>query len=877
MTLADGARLGPYEILNPIGGGGMGEVYRARDTRLDRLVAIKVIAPDLLGGPNTRERFEREARAIATLSHPNICTLYDVGSADGVEFLVMEHLEGETLSARMARQGPRSPLPLDETLRVATELADALTAAHRAGIVHRDLKPGNVILTRTGSTRGAPIVKVLDFGLAKLRDQTQGVTPQATTTSGLTRAGTFVGTLAYMAPEQLEGRDVDGRADLFSFGAVVYEMASGKRAFQGDSQAGLIAAILDRDPEPLSGVRPLVPPGLDRLVRKALAKDPDARWQSASDVADELRWIAAGSGSGSGRPTGILPRRTQPLTKRWAAIGVMLLLVAGAAGLWRWLGARHPPTLDVKHQQVTFTGDVGVAAISPDGRTVAYGTRESDTEFRVMVRDLAGGQALTIWTGNLLSDIAWLPDGSQLVVSGRQERFGIWIVPRMGGTARRMTAAGPMVGIAPDGAAIAASWQDQQGFTVVGLEDGKTQRVAMKGFRWTIGLDWHAKTNRVVLLSSDDDGSATIWSIAPDGQGQTALYTGKDSIRGICSSPVSDVVYALRERRGTTDVIRVPMSGGATNSATVLLTGLPMGAENFPAVRCTVSADGRRLLYGRSMRQANLWRLDLERSDSEPTALMKGTLLVDLPDVSPDGQWIAATEGTESDAHLVKIPIGGGEPVRLTEGYGAAWSPDGRQLAFVSRRAGSPRVWVASADGMRATEVKDSPVGNPLLTWLPDGRLAWPTPDARNYRIRDLRTGNDEYLVKDATVGWVFQPVFSPRGDQIAVEWNRMRDIDDGLWIMSWPARDERRLATSMSPIGWSADAEWVYAFIHGRRDVFRVSVRTGKPERIGSLPAAFQPGSECDLTADRAAMICGLSEVKADAWIMHDFDRAVR
>ena len=875
MTLADGARLGPYEILSPIGGGGMGEVYRARDTRLDRLVAIKVIAADLLGAPHTRERFEREARAIATLSHPNICTLYDVGAADGVEFLVMEYLEGETLAARLARQAPRSPLPLDETLRIATELADALTAAHRAGIVHRDLKPGNAILTRTGATRGAPIVKVLDFGLAKLRDHPQRATPQVTTTSGLTRAGTFVGTLAYMAPEQLQGREVDARADLFSLGAVIYEMASGKRAFQGDSQAGLIAAILDRDPEPLSGVRPLVPPGLDRLVRKALAKDPDARWQSASDVADELRWIAAGSGST--HAAGALPARGRHGAKRWTAIGVTLLLVASGAGIWRWLDRRGAVPVDVKHQQVTFTGDVGVAALSPDGRTVAYGTRESDTEIRVMVRDLAGGQALPIWTGSFVSDLAWLPDGSQVVVSGRQERFGIWIVPRMGGTARTMTAAGPMVAAGPGGAAIAATWQDSQGFTIVGLEDGKTQRINMKGFRWSAGLDWHAKTNRVVLLSMDDDGLATVWSVAPDGQGQTALYTGKDPIRGICSSPVSDVVYAMRERRGTTDLIRVPMSGGGADAATVLLTGLPMGAENYPVVRCTVAADGRRLLYGRSTQQANLWRLDIDRAGSEPTPLMKGTLVIDLPDVSPDGQWIAATEGTESDAHVVKVPIGGGEPVRLTEGSGAAWSPDGQLLAFVSRRTGVPRVWVAGADGMRAMEVKDSPVGNPLLTWLPDGRLAWPTPDARNYRIRDLRTGNDEYLVKDATVGWVFQPVFSPRGDQIALEWNRMMDVDDGLWIMSWPGRHERRLATSMSPIGWSADAEWIYAFIHGRRDVFRVSVRTGKSERLGTFPTPLTYGSECDLTPDRVAVVCGLSEVKADAWIMYDFDRAIR
>jgi Tol biopolymer transport system component len=874
MTLADGAHLGPYEILGPIGGGGMGEVYRARDTRLDRLVAIKVIAPALLGA-NTRERFEREARAIATLSHPHICTLYDVGSADGVEYLVMEYLNGETLAARLARQGPRNPLPLDETLRIATELADALTAAHRAGVVHRDLKPANVMLTRTGATRGAPMVKVLDFGLAKFRAQPVSTGAQTTTAPPVTGVGTFVGTLAYISPEQLEGRETDARADLFSFGAVLYEMASGKRAFPGDSQASLIAAILDRDPEPLSGVHPIVPPGLDRLVRKCLAKNPDTRWQSASDVADELRWIAAGSGSG--QAAGLLTPKTPRRAKRWAAIGIILLLAAGGAGLWRWVGGRRPAALDVRHQQVTFTGDVSEAALSPDGRTIAYATGEPETEVRVLVRDLAGGQALPIWTGRFVSDIAWLPDGTQLAVSGRQERWGIWIVPRLGGSARPVAAGGPMIAASPDGAAIALTWQNTQGFNVLGLKEGNIQRVQMNGFRWTAAIDWHARTNRIVLLSADDDANATIWSVAPDGQAQTALYMGKDPIRGICASPVSDAVYALRERSGATELVRVPMRAGAADSATVLLSGLPLGAGQAMAVRCTISADGGRLLYGRSARLANLWRLDIERAGSEPRALTKGTLMLDLPDISPDGQWIAATEGTESDPHLVRIPIGGGEPVRLTEGFGPAWSPNGRRLAFVSRRTGSPRVWVASADGVQPTEVKDSPVGNPLLTWLSDWRLAWPTPDNRNYRIRDLRTGNDEYLVKDATVGWVFQPVFSPQGDQIAVEWNRMMDIDDGLWIVSWPARDERRLATSMSPIGWSVDAEWVYAFMHGRPDVFRVSVRTGKPERIGSFPTALQPGSECDLTADRAAIVCGLSEVKADAWIMYDFDPAIR
>ena len=297
----------------------MGEVYRARDTRLDRIVAIKVILGRETASAAMRERFEREARAIALLSHPNICTLHDIGHHEGTDFLVMEYLEGETLAARLSRQkvrsstgrksgpapspaDPRSPaddaagpaaiaraaLPLDETLRIATQLADALTAAHRAGIVHRDLKPGNIMLTRGG-------VKVLDFGLAKLRPSSEqaGIdAPDTRTALPLTGEGVLLGTVPYMAPEQLEGHSVDARTDIFAFGAIVYEMAAGRRAFAGDSQASLIAAILEREPEPISGDQPLTPPGLERLVRKCLAKDPDARWQSASDIADELRWLS---------------------------------------------------------------------------------------------------------------------------------------------------------------------------------------------------------------------------------------------------------------------------------------------------------------------------------------------------------------------------------------------------------------------------------------------------------------------------------------------------------------------------------------------------------------------------------------------------------
>src|SRR5882672_4150396 len=298
MAILPGRRLGPYEILSSVGAGGMGEVYRARDSRLNRTVAIKVLPTHLADKPELRERFEREARTIASLNHPHICTLHDIGQQDGIDFLVMEYLEGETLAQRLVK----GPLPLEQVLQYAIEISDALDKAHRKGVTHRDLKPGNIMLTKSGT-------KLLDFGLAKLK---QRVAPanvplsELPTANGpLTAQGTIVGTLQYMAPEQLEGKEVDARTDIFAFGAVVYEMATGKRAFEGKSQASVISAIMSSDPAPMSSLQPMTPRALDRVVKTCLAKDADDRWQSGGDLTRELKWIAEG-GSQAGVPAPIL-------------------------------------------------------------------------------------------------------------------------------------------------------------------------------------------------------------------------------------------------------------------------------------------------------------------------------------------------------------------------------------------------------------------------------------------------------------------------------------------------------------------------------------------------------------------------------------------
>ena len=346
MTAPRGSHLGPYEILDPLGAGGMGEVYRARDTRLDRIVAIKILPLGVADDPETRQRFEREARTISQINHPHICTLHDVGRQEGVDYLVFEHLEGETLAHRMSR----GSLPLAHALQIAIDICDALDTAHGLGITHRDLKPANVMLIKGGPSRlGLPPAKLLDFGLAKARVAVPGGGSATPDTSGPTRAGPLtmqgmiLGTVQYMAPELLEGRDADARSDIWAFGCVLYEMLAGAAPFGGTSQATLIAGILEREPRPLPELLPVMPSRLWDVTRVCLEKDPDRRWQSARDLLRELRWIARDVSVADGTPLATSPPAAAGIGRRQMLLAGALLIVCGAgAALWTTRSAAVP-------------------------------------------------------------------------------------------------------------------------------------------------------------------------------------------------------------------------------------------------------------------------------------------------------------------------------------------------------------------------------------------------------------------------------------------------------------------------------------------------------------------------------------------------------
>jgi serine/threonine protein kinase len=412
MPLEPGKTLGPYKVIEKAGAGGMGEIFKATDTRLDRTVAIKVLPPTVAANADLRQRFEREAKTISSLNHPNICTLYDVGHEEGLDYLVMEYIEGETLSERIKR----GPMSVDEILQIAGQIADALDKAHAQRLIHRDLKPANVMLTANGA-------KLLDFGLAKIQihdghvDGISGITQ----TTPLTGTGTILGTIQYMSPEQLEGKEADARSDIFAFGALLYEMTTGRRAFEGQSQASMIAGILERDPGSITAINPMIPPALDRIVTKCLKKDPESRWQSARDLADELRWIAR-SGSQVGIPAHVAARRKFRFRLAWAVATAVSLVAVFFAYLWFTRDIADPNVLRFKVTTRTDISQVSWPCLSPNGEFLAFKASGPDGKDMIWIRPLNSLESYPLTGTEGANRGFWSPDSKYLgFIVGRNQ------------------------------------------------------------------------------------------------------------------------------------------------------------------------------------------------------------------------------------------------------------------------------------------------------------------------------------------------------------------------------------------------------------------------------------------------------------------------
>ena len=839
MALSSGARLGPYEIVSALGAGGMGEVYKARDTRLDRTVAIKVLPSEVAGDPNSRARFEREARAVAALDHPHICSIYDVGSVDGTHYLVMPHLGGQTLAARLEK----GPLPLDQAMKIAVEIADALDKAHRQGIIHRDLKPANIMLTKTGS-------KLLDFGLAKLRPKAgpismSGMTRMATPTPG-TAQGTILGTVQYMAPEQVEGKEADARSDIWTFGVLVYEMATGARPFSGQTAASIIGSILKDDPPRISTRQPVAPSALDRLVSVCLAKDPEDRWQSMADVKRQLEWIV--NGDGANEPQLTLPRRRSMAA---AVTPVVLAAVVGAVGMGlvqRW----RPRSVETLERHTVFTIDpppalslagpaastsVPQLAISPDGRHVAFVVANSQGQSNLWVRALDDPQSRPLAGTEGAIDPFWSPDSrrvgflSQGIIKltdvgtggspqaiGRgpvDSRGGAWnadgtilfYAARPAALSRIAATGGPATEISLGDAIGMARWPeflpdgehvlfqvrsadpDRRGIYLSSLGDRSDSRRL-------IGSDWTAHYGSGYLLFLD---------------GTTLMAQPFDVTR--------------RELSGTPAVVARGVGGSST-----AYSGFSVSATGVLAYAGGLSTQSELRWVDRLGRTGNL-------------VAPKGDY-VDLS-LSPDQSRVAYSRvDPQSQAPDVWIlDLARGTSTRITSerlvDAGPIWSPSGNQIAFRSNRAttlGVELYVTTSSPGGTTQRILSSedagpdPPSNVIPScWLPDGQVVFfqATMDA-GYGIW---TSSVEHKNPKAILDTKFnevQPAVSPDGRRMAYASDQSGRYE--IYVQDFPAGGQRTLVSTnggMQP-RWRGDGRELY-YIQADSSLMRVAVPAGE------------------------------------------------
>ncbi len=806
MPVAPGTHLGPYEILASIGAGGMGEVYKARDTRLDRTVAIKVLPSHLSSSPEVRQRFEREAKTISALSHPHICALYDVGNQDGVEYLVMEYLEGETLAGRLAK----GPLPLEQTLRYGIEISDALDRAHRQGIVHRDLKPGNVMLTKSG-------VKLLDFGLAKAMAPVTSQSnltalPTAAGSTPLTREGTILGTFQYMAPEQLEGSEADARTDIFALGTVLYEMATGSKAFTGKSQASLISSIMSSDPPPISLLQPTSPPALDRVVKTCLAKDPDERWQSAHDVGSELKWIAeGGSVAGISAPVAVHRKSWEKMAWGLAAVFFVAALLLGVGYVRR---APERPrilrsTLDLPPD--TRLDPINVClALSPDGRRLAMAAFGADGRQRIWVRplDSLSAQPLAGTDGGTFP--FWSPDG----------RFIGFFADRK---LKKTEAAGGAVQTiceAPDGRG--ADWSSDGTVVFTPEAYGGLARVAASGGASTpLEPDPGAGVSHRLPHFLPDGRHLLFFSTAPKERGVYVfdLQTRKASflLHNEGEAQYVEPGYLAFVRERNLMVQRFDAGGLRTiGEATPIAESV-----QFNAARATggFSLAGTRLLVYQSGRgedrQLTWLDWDGKRIGTIGEAAPFGNFKI-----SPDGARIVAMiQGSDGGTDLWMIDAERGVRTRFTFGIGnkisPVWSPDGRQVAYtVDFGARTWRLVLKDASGTGQEQVLFSS-GDPVapVSWSPDAQtLAFRTQSSqtKSFDVWLLSVGDRKVRPFLASSANEFGGRFSPDGKWFAYVSDESGKTD--LYVVPYPGSGGKWQISSggMTPFGGLSNFAWL-------------------------------------------------------------------
>ena len=820
--------------MEPIGAGGMGEVFRARDSRLDRDVAVKVLPTHLALSPQLRERFDREARSISALNHPNICTLYDVGHQDGVDYIVMELLEGETLAERLSR----GPLPFEQVLHHGAQIAEGLDRAHRLGIVHRDLKPGNIMITKTGA-------KLLDFGLAKTASPSPSSADAPTEQQKpLTAEGTLLGTFQYMAPEQLEGEEADARTDIFALGAVLYEMATGRRAFNGKTRTSIIAAIVSSEPPPLSQVQPTTPPALEHVIRKCLAKERDDRWQSAHDIAANLRWLAASdSAAGPAAPYG---RRKGKREVAVAVVAAVALIAATLLGVL-WRRERTIRESVVVSSSINapagaeYATDGGIA-LSPDGTRLAFVNEAvEERSRRVHIRHLATGAVQSLAGSEGAQGVFWSPDGrnlgffaggklkrtaasggaAQTICAAESPRGGTWSqdgtivftpvfrdglfsVPAAGGEPKRLTTPDPARGetnhrwphFLPDGRHVlfltqraeGGSADDPSTIEVYSLDSGKRKRIlpANSSAVYSQGNILYWREGNLLAQKFDAEKlhvSGEAFVVATD-----AEYDGNEQV--LVSASAGNLAYVVGGAAANTRLIWVDRSGRELGTL----------AEHSPFVAPALSPEGNLVAVGIAQSSQDIWALDINRKTRSR---------------------VTSAPGDE---------------------YGPVWSSDGSRVAYASNEA-PLGVWTVPSTGGEGERLWQGE--NPIARgWSRDGLILIEFNDSK------LKWGFGVFSVVDRQFRRLVQtpfmdvaPTFSPDGRWIAFMSDQSGRFE--IYVMSLATKQQWQVSTDGGAFPrWARDGGEIY-FLNAQQEMLSVSVElaprftAGNPETLFRVAVA--------------------------------------
>ena len=742
-SIPTGTRLGHYEIQTLIGTGGMGHVYRARDSKLQRDVALKVLPPDIAADPERRQRFEREARAVAALNHPNIVTIHSVDEVDGRVFLTMELVSGQPLSEIINR----GRLSLHKLLQIAVPLADAASAAHARGITHRDLKPANVMVTADGH------VKVLDFGLAKLLDVGHAADRMVTGVPDvITGEGRILGTIAYMSPEQAEGKPLDGRSDIFSLGVMLYEMATGERPFKGETSLSTLTAIMRDTPKSVTEVNPTVPKELGRVIRRALSKDPDRRQQTGKDLRNELDEIRQELESGEfSTPTAHVAARAAAVEPRrisWVAVGGGLALVAavGAGLVWSRRGpAGAPPVTGNQPVSVTATsvtsedGVENFPSLSPDGKWIVYTADEHRSGQTDILLRAVGGQTTINLTRDSTSDDsqpAFSHDGERIAFRSARDGGGLFVMGRTGESVRKLTTEGFNPSWSPDGASIV------YGIESIEMTPGGR---AMASRLWVVSVStgdrrqltttdgvqpsWSPHGQRIAYWGLlGDNAQRDLWTVAASGGDPVRATNDPATDWSPVWSPDGRYLYFSSNRAGEYNLWRV-----AIDEATGQTRGepAPVTIPRQNIGHLSFSADGSALAAVSSTSQNNVEALAFDPQRGTVGARRRVTNSSELPaspSVSRDGQWVAFARLTNGQEDLWVVKADGSGLRQMTNDAARdrrpVWSADGKRLMFYSDRSGTFQVWTIAPDGGGLMQVTDYPgiIIEPVLS--PDGTKA---------------------------------------------------------------------------------------------------------------------------------------------------------